>query len=32
MCYGCSEGAMILKNDGIKVNVERGRKDKYLSK
>ncbi len=26
MCYGCSEGAMILKNNGIKVNVERGRK------
>lgn len=25
MCYGCSEGAMLLQRDGIKVNVERGR-------
>ena len=26
MCYGCSEGAMLLKREGIEVNVERGRK------
>jgi hypothetical protein len=25
MCYGCSEGAMLLKSDNIEVNVERGR-------
>ena len=25
LCYGCSEGAMILKRDGIEFDVERGR-------
>jgi hypothetical protein len=25
LCYGCSEGAMLLKSEGIEVNVERGR-------